>query len=160
MKNSDSITIITVIARDILGKFSPKELPIFPEASRAYFVNPTAALRQFRSKDNVLGFGMDPLAVLLTPVVLHVLSEAYEFLAGIAEKAVEAALAKEIPELVRAMFKKYSSSGKNAPSALTKEQVGKVHSNILQAAKQLRLSEGKAKIIANAVTAQIILQGE
>jgi len=157
MRNSANATLISDIARDVLAELAPQEMPIFPAASRAYFANRDAALKQFRSKDYVLGFGMDPLAVFLTPAVLYILSEVFEFLTDIAKKTIEAGLEKEIPEIVKAMFKKFHSSETSIGSVLTKEQIALIHGNILLAAKKLRLPADKARSLANTVTAQLVL---
>jgi hypothetical protein len=113
-------TLVTDIAHDVLAELAPQELPILPAATRAYFADPAAALKQSRSKDSALGFGVDAF-VFFTPVVLPVLSEVFEFLTQVAKKAVEAGLAKEIPEIIKGMFRKFHSSEPGSPAVLTTE---------------------------------------
>jgi hypothetical protein len=157
MKNSADATLVTDIARDILTEVAPQEMPIFPAASRAYFADPAAALKKSRSRDYVLSFGIDGLSVLLTPAVLYILSEVLPFLTRIAKKAAEDGLAKEIPDIVKAMFRKFQSSEPRIPPVLTRKQIGLIHGNVLLAAKKLRLPVDKAQSLANAVTAQLVL---
>jgi hypothetical protein len=160
MENSANTTLVAEVARDVLAEIAPQEMPIFAAASRAYFTDPAAALKQSRSKDNVLGFGTDALAVLFTPAVLLVLSETLEYLTRVAAKATADGLAKEIPEAIKAMFKRFHSSPADTPSGLTKEHIAMIHGNILATAKNLRLPAEKARSLANAVTAQLVLSKE
>jgi hypothetical protein len=157
MEDSARATIVAEVARDVLSEVAPQEMPIFAAASRAYFADPDAALRQLRSKDNVLGFGVEALTVLLTPVVLQILSEVFEFLMGAAEKAFKDGVTNELSEVVKAMFKKFHPTDSNIPSILTKEQIGLIHGNVLLAADKLRLPADEAQSLANAITAQLVL---
>jgi len=156
MKNTVEPTLVCEIAHDVLAELAPQELPIFPAASRAYFADPAAALKQSRPKDSALGFGVDSF-VFLTPVVLPVLSEVFEFLKQIAEKAAEAGLAKEIPEIIKGMFRKFHSAEPGSPAVLTREQIAMIHGNVLAAAKRLRMPADKARSLADAVTARLIM---
>jgi hypothetical protein len=156
MENAADVTLVSDIARDVLAELAPQEIPIFPAASRAYFADPAAALKQSRSQDSALGFGVD-LFVFLTPVVLPVLSEVFEFLTQVAEKAVEAGLSKEIPEIIKGMFRKFHSSEPESPSVLTREQIALVHAKVLAAAKRLRMPPDQARSLADAVTARLVM---
>lgn len=160
MKYSSNNTLVVDIARDVIAEIAPQEIPIFPAATEAYFAKPAEALKQLRSKDSVLGFGMDSLAIVLTPAVLHILSKVFEFLTDIAKKAVEGGLSAEIGEVIKAMFKKSLPAEPTFPSVLTKEQIGIIHSNVLLAARKLRLPTGRAHALADAVTAQFVLPKE
>jgi hypothetical protein len=114
MENSASTVLVSEVARDVLSDIAPQEMPIFAAASRAYFADPAAALQQFRSKDDVLGFGMEAVTVLVTPAVLLVVSDVLDFLTRVAKKATEDGLAKEIPEIIKAMFRKCPAGCKEA----------------------------------------------
>ena len=150
--------LIADVARDVLSEIAPDELPIFPAASRAYIADPAAALRGLGAKDEMLGFGIEALAVAVTPVVLVVVTEVFQFLTGVAAKAVADGLAKEISEIVKAMFKRFRPSTPSIPSVLTREHIAAIHGNVLLAARRLRLSQDKALALANAVTAQLVLK--
>jgi len=158
MPNAADAALVTDIAHDILCEIAPDELPIFAAASRAYAAAPAAALRGLGAKDEVLGFGMDALAAAATPVVLIVVSEVSQFLIGVAEKAVADGLTKEISEIVRAMFKRFHRSAPNVPSVLTREHIATIHGNVLMAAQRLRLPQDRARALADAVTAQLVLK--
>jgi hypothetical protein len=156
MENAVDATLVSDIAQDVLAELAPQEMTIFPAASRAYFADPAAALKHSRTKDSALGFGVDSF-VFLTPVVLPVLSEVFEFLTQVAKKAVEAGLAKEIPEIIKGMFRKFHSSGPGSPSVLTTEQIALVHTKVLATAKRLRMPPDQARSLADAVTARLVM---
>lgn len=160
MESSANATLVTEVARDVLTEIAPQEVPILAAASRAYFADPAAALEQSRSKENILGFGTEAAAVLFTPAVLLILSETLEYLTRVAAKATADGLAREIPEAIKAMFKRFHSSQPDTPSGLTKEHIALIHGNILASAKKLRLPAEKARSLANAVTAQLVLPKE
>jgi hypothetical protein len=160
MEKSVDTVLMTEVARDILTEVAPHEMPIFAAASRAYFADPAAALRQAHSKDNVLGFGIEAVTVVITPAVLSVMSEVLEYLTDIALKGVAQGLTEETSLIVKAMFKKFHSSTPNVPSVLTREHLAIVHDNVLLAAKKLRLPADQARSLANAVTAQLVLTKE
>ena len=156
MEKAADATLVSDIARDVLAELAPQEMPIFEAASRAYFADPAAALKQSRSKDSALGFGVESV-VFLTPVVLQVLSEVCEFLRQVAGKAVEAGLAEEIPQIIKKMFRKLHSAEPDSPSVLSREQIALIHGNVLAAAKRLRMPAEKARSLADAVTSRLVL---
>ncbi|SAK99584.1 hypothetical protein [Caballeronia ptereochthonis] len=160
MKEESQTVLVTEIARDVLTEIAPQELSVFVPASRAFFANPQAVIKQTRSTDASLGFGADPFIVYLTPVVLHVLNETYKFLIEVAKKAVADELAKETPDIIRGMFKKFSTTKVAVHITLTPEQLELVHANAILAATRLRLSPDKAKALANAITTQLVLPEE
>jgi hypothetical protein len=100
---------------------------------------------------------VDPTLAFITPVLLQVLSDAFEFLTDVAKKAVEAGLAKEIPEIIRGMFRKSHSSEPDAPPVLTREQIGLIHGDVMAAAKRLRMPPDKAQSLADAVIARLVM---
>src|SRR5215471_3083844 len=95
--------LVSEIARDVVTQIASQELPIFQAVSEAYFANPGNALKGLKSEDRVLGFGLDPTAALLTPVVLRVLTEVFQFLLPIAKQAVEDGLGSEISVIIKRM---------------------------------------------------------
>jgi hypothetical protein len=157
MNNEENRKLIGDIASDVLADVAPHEVPIFPAVSRAYFADPARAPKQRPKRDAALGFGADSLSVLLTPFVLHILSEVFEILTDAAKKAVEAGLAKEIPDVLRSMLKRFGLSGSSIPSPLGKAQLALIHERILREARRLQLPDDKVEAIANAVTTQLVI---
>jgi hypothetical protein len=150
MTGSTQNELVGKIARDVVAQIAPQELPIFPAISQAYFANPADVLKNVKSEDRALGFGLDP-TLLLTPIVLTVLSDIFVFLVEIAKKALEDGLGNETSEIIKRMFSRSDSS--KAP-VLTKQQITLIHGKVLTAAKKLRLSDDKAASLADAVAVQ------
>jgi hypothetical protein len=157
MSNEGNRELIGDFAQEVLAEVAPQEVPIFPAVSRAYFADPARALKRRRAGDAALGFGADSLSVLLTPVVLCILSEVFEILTETAKKAVEEGLAKEIPEALKAMFKRIGRPGPTIPSALGKAQLELIRESVLLEARKLALPDDKIEAIVNAVTAHLII---
>jgi hypothetical protein len=157
MSNAQENELITTIARDILAEVAPQEIPIFPAVSRAYFTDPARALKRRQTGDDALGFGADALAVLVTPVLLHILTEVSGILMEAAKKAVTDGLAKEIPEAIKAMFKRFGRSAASIPSPLGNAQLALIHESVVSEARKLQLPDDKIEAIANAVTAHLII---
>jgi len=158
MDKETAAFLVADIARDVLRDVAPAELPIFGPASKAYFHNPAVALKEAHAKDSVLGFGMDLLPVLLTPVVLHILSQVLEILEDIATKALTESLRQEIPQILKSMFRKFYSPATDKPPILTREQVALVRANVLTAAKKQRVPLQKAEALADSIVAKLVLQ--
>jgi hypothetical protein len=155
--------MIREIARDVITRIAPQELPIFSSISEAYFTDPKDATKSLTSEDRLLGFGLDPTATLLTPVVFAALSEVFQFLVNIAKTAVEDGLGKEIPEVIKYMFRRFSPpqppAGATAlenPSLLSVEQIRLVREKVLKASRSVKLRNDKATLLANAVAAQFL----
>jgi hypothetical protein len=157
MNDEGKAVLLTDIARDLLAEIAPQEVPIFPAVSRAYFADPAEALKSLRPKDRALGFGVDSLSILMTPIVLHVLSEIFDVLTEAAKKAVAAGLAKEVPEAIKAMFRRFRLSEPSIPSPLAKEQLVVIRETILLAARKFQLPDDKVEALANAVTTQLVI---
>lgn len=156
MEQEVPAAIITDIAREILKGIAPEELLIFEPAANAYFLNPTAALKQARSKDSVLGFGTNALPLLLAPIVLQISSEVIEFLEGVAKKvALEDGLKTGLPQLVKAMLQKVNSAPGSEAVVLTAEQARAIRLKALLTAEEYRVPRQTAEAIANAVVAQL-----
>lgn len=149
--------LVVEIARDVVTQIAPQELPIFQAVSDTYFADPGNTLKSLKSEDRMLGFGLDPTAILLTPVILHVMSEIFQFLTPIAKKAVEDGLGNEISQIIKRMFSRFHSS---KPPVLNNDQIKLIHKNVLMAAKNLRLSDDKAALLANAVAGQFLVDDQ
>jgi hypothetical protein len=151
MIDSTGKEVVSDFAEAVVTQLAPQELPIFPAVCKAYFDDPIKSLQTLTSEDRVLGFGLDPSAALLTPVVLAVVSEAFQVLLQIAEKAVEDGLGGQIGEIVKRML---SKGGSSQHLVLTKGQIRSVHRKVLETAKKLKLSGDKSAVLADAVAAQ------
>ena len=131
--------LVSEIALEVLTRVSPHEVAIFPAASRAYFADKDAGLKNLRQKDELPGFG-NALSVFLTPVVLLVLSEVVDRLTRIARKAVGDGIAHEFTAVPQSMFARFRGPKPDALSVLTKEQIGLIHVRVIATAIHLHMS--------------------
>src|SRR5256885_10697632 len=67
--------LIAEMSRDIVADVAPDELPLFRMNSTAYFKNPKKALESREGQDEALGFGIEAMVPLLTPVIIAVVTE-------------------------------------------------------------------------------------
>jgi hypothetical protein len=157
MIDANTSLLMNEVARDILADIAPQELPIFPAVSKAYFADPAIALNKLRSRDTALGLGIESLAILLTPIVLHILTEAFQILMEAAKKAVTDGLAKEIPDAMKMMLKRFRGSGPSVPPPAGKLQLDAIRAKIQLTAKEMQLPDDKIEALLNAVAAQLVI---
>jgi hypothetical protein len=157
MFDANTNLLMNEVARDVLADIAPQELPIFPAVSKAYFADPSVALNKLRSRDTALGLGMESLAILLTPIVLQILAQAFQILTEAAQKAVTDGLAKEIPDAIKMMFKRFRASGPSMPPPVGKVQLDAIRAKIRLTAKEMQLPDDKIAVLINAVTAQLAI---
>jgi hypothetical protein len=158
MTKIENEQLIADIARDLVSQIAPQELPLFRPNSEAYFKDPEKALQSQSAKDDMLGFGAGDAVVLLTPIVLATLNEVVKFVVEEAKKSVQGEGAAWIQQAIKAMFKKFHQSeagDKKKPAALTAEQLAQVRKIAFNKARQLKLSEDRAKILADAVVGSL-----
>jgi hypothetical protein len=102
----------------------------------------------------MLGFGPGDAVVLLTPIVLAVISDVATFLIEEVKKAAQAESAAWINASVEAMFAKFRPADKEEkgkPPPLTPEQLAQVRRIVVNKARQLKLSDERAKTLADTV---------
>jgi hypothetical protein len=150
--------LINDLARDVVTQIAPQELPLFRAHSEAYFKDPQKALQSQSAKDDMLGFGVGEAIVLLTPIALATLDEVVKFVVEEAKKSAQDQGADLIQQQIKTLFKKFhypDSNDKKNPAALTSEQLAQVRKIAFNKARQLNLSEDRAKILADAVVGSL-----
>lgn len=159
MTNAENNQLIADVARDIIAQTAPQELPLFRATSAAYFKHPDKVLKDQTSKDEMLGFGPDEAVALLTPYVLLVMTEAVTFIVNEVKKSVTDESAAVISDLVKKQFKRFRSKEKKEQHEvvlLTPEQIEQVHKQVYEKAHQLKLSDDKAGLLADAVVGSLV----
>ncbi|MCP9484642.1 MAG: hypothetical protein MSC30_02170 [Gaiellaceae bacterium MAG52_C11] len=150
--------LVAALARASVERAAPEELPLFRATSTAYFENP-AALEQRRSRDEMLGFGVDAAVMLVTPVALAVAKDVIEFigtqLRARAEKEGEGAIDRVLNRLLRRDEKEAASPEPAGVPELTDEQLEQVRALALEKAKQLKLSDAKAELLAESLVGSL-----
>ena len=150
--------LVADVARDQVEQVAPQEAPIFPLLSEAYFQDPDKML-EAQGKDEMLGFGLEAGAVLLTPVVMTVTREGVEFVAAEVMKSVQTQSSGLISDFVKKVFKKFRSEaeakGEQLPPPLTREQIGRVREIALEKGRQLQLSPDQAGLLADSLAGSL-----
>jgi hypothetical protein len=138
------------VAREMLTELAPHELEIFPLVSEAYFRDPAGALRSQPQRDDILGSGLEPGAVFLTPVVLLVLGEVVRFLAEESTAVIRASL--------RRLFRWWrpEASARAADPPLPADTVRRVHDLALDRARLL-LPDDEAQMLAEQIAGALAI---
>ena len=156
-RSADDV-LVAALARASVERAAPEELPLFRATSEAYFDDP-AALEKRRSGDEMLGFGIDSAVMLLTPVALAVAKDVIEFigtqLRARAEKEGEGAIDRVLDRLLRRNGEPAAATAPAAPAELTDEQLNQVRALALEKAKQLKLSDEKAELLAESLVGSL-----
>lgn len=154
--NQIDMQLVTDLARDFVVKTAPQEVPLFRANSEAYFKDPQKALQRQTGKDEMLGFGDGAVITLLTPIVLTVMSEVVKFLMEEVKKSVKAEGAGAINQAVKSLFQKFRPQDAKAP-ALTPEQLEQVRKIAIEKARQLKLSDDKAALLADSIAGSLAI---
>jgi hypothetical protein len=145
--------------RELVAELAPHELDVFPLVCDAYFRDPAGVERARGRRDDILGAGIEPGVVFLTPVVLAVLSEIVRFLGEQLRKV----LAEEATKAIRAVLNRLLGRQVNDTPApgpeprLPDDLVRRVHDLVLTVARKLQLPEREARLLADTVVAHLIL---
>jgi hypothetical protein len=151
--------LVAALARASIERAAPEELPLFRATSDAYFNDP-AALEQQRSRDEMLGFGVDAAVMLVTPVALAVAKDVIAFigthLRARAEREGGGAIDRVLDRLVgRGETTGGPASEPAGVPELTDEQLDQVRTLALEKAKQLKLSDAKAELLAESLVGSL-----
>lgn len=140
--------VVADVSRQIVAEVAPDELPLFSVNSQAYFKNPKKALESSEGADDALGFGVELLVPLLTPIVLSVVTEVVNHLT----QSLSQQLAGKAEQLVGALFKRPGATAHPAPVLqLSPAQLSEVRSIAFTKARQLKLPEAEAALLADSV---------
>lgn len=155
MEDDGNRNLVCEVAREVLTSVAPNELPIFSVTSNMYFANPKAALKQAKPGDSPLGIGMGA-AALITPVVLHLVSELFDFLAPIVADALKKGLGDSAADLLKRVLKPRPAAEAKGPPLLTLEQIQEVQRKVQTAVLKLQVPPEQREMLVNAVIAQLV----
>lgn len=148
------------LAREVVADTAPAELPLFRATSRAFFEDPDRALQQ-RSKDEMLGFGVETVA-LLTPYALAIAKPVITLLMSELAKQVQERSADTVVTWVRRLLRRPDEDVTEQGTEpeippLSAEQLSRVRRLALDKARELDLDEGKAALLADAMVGRLVL---
>lgn len=155
MTTNPTEQLIADVARDVVAQAAPQELPLFGATSQAYF-RQRAHLR-VRAREDMLGFGVGEVATLITPVILGVVGEVVRHVGNEAEASVKEESAGVVKRLIRWLFGRFERKEKrdSAPPALSAAQLAQVHEVALEKARQFKLSNDQAQLLADALVGRL-----
>jgi hypothetical protein len=141
-----------LIVSSVVAKLAPEELPL---VEALHGLDDEMALQQLttrRSRREPLGFGVEPVGALLTPVLWVAVDQAVRRVVDSAAK--RAGKAKPGWRLLPGRRRSLEPAG---VPALSREQLQIVEQCVLEAAQQARLSQDRGARIADSVVRRLIL---
>ena len=153
--------VVADAAREIVARAAPEEMPLFRATSEAYFADPEKALADRKPKDEMLGFGIETAALLLTPVIIDVVRRVAVALAKSAGDAVEKEGSEAVGGFVHKLFQRGKGKGEGAAGAkedvpdLSPEQLQEVREIAYNRALELDVPEDHAGLLADAVVGSL-----
>jgi hypothetical protein len=149
--------LIVLVSRDLVASVAPEEMPLFTPLSSAYFDAPERLERQ--PKDDVLGFGVGEVVVALTPIALSVVAEVLTYLRRELAQTAAKDVTGAVDGGVRSLFRRFHHDARPAvaPAALSREQLAEVGRLAYDRARAMRLSEPRARLLADAVVGSLAL---
>jgi hypothetical protein len=141
--------LVIDITHDFIAQVAPDELSLFPGLSQKYRKNPEQFTGHEADKDQMLGFGLAEVILILTPIVMKIVTEALTYSnEKVVDSAVDAFLAK-CWSAVRKLLR-IAPRPKEVPN-YTSEQLVQIRATIIRAAhsfKQLSIPEEQAQLLA------------
>jgi hypothetical protein len=156
--------LIAELSRRVVADVAPDERRAFNAISESYFKNPEQTLKGEGGEDELLGWGVAEIAILLTPIILEV---AKEVLKDLLKDSVKESIKENSPvfiEKVKIFFKQLFGSDSSQPVQaqylqfpLSEEQLKQAHQRARERALLLGVEVDKATLIANSVIASLQL---
>jgi hypothetical protein len=157
MENLMIKQLVGDLSRDLVTQVAPQELPLFRANSEVFFRNPDELAVNRKAKDDMLGFGDGGIIVLITPVVLMVTQQVVLFVIEQVKKSAQEQGSALIDESVKKMFKKFRPVDGKKPNPLTAEQLAQVRKVALKKAQELKLSDERARLLADALVGSLAI---
>lgn len=146
--------LVAALARATVERAAPEELPLFRATSEAYLRDP-ASLGSGKSRDEMLGFGVEAAAMLVTPVALQVARDVLGFLhEQLRERAREHGEGAIDRLLARLVGKDEPEEGAE-PVELSDEELERVRAVALEKARALKLSDERATLLADSLVGSL-----
>jgi hypothetical protein len=140
------------LGRVLVARLAPGELPLFGAISGAFFADPKRARPTRSGGDEVLGFGVAEAAGLLTPVVLAASCHVALYLTEEVGKAFAKTGADFIVEQIKRLFRREPT-----PARLDVAQLAQIRAIALDTARQFKLSNDRAALLADALVGHFTL---
>ena len=152
------------LARDVVTRTAPHELPLFEATSEEFRRDPDRALRGEEGGDEMLGFGVEAAMAMMTPIALVVAKDVVVYLTAEVGRVAKEESSPLIARKVRALFRRGGEGAAEpapdeAPVELSAEQLAEVHRIALEKAQQLKLPPDQAELLADSMVGELATHG-
>ena len=141
------------LGRVLVAQLAPAELPLFGAMSRAFFADPKRARPTGSGGDDILAFGVAEAAGLLTPAVLTAACEVALYLTKEVGKAFAKVGVDSVVEQVKRLFRREPTAVR-----LDGAQLAQIRQMAFDTARQFKLSNAKASLLADALVGHFALR--
>jgi hypothetical protein len=150
--------LVSELSRRVIAGAAPEELPLFRAVSRAYLDKGGRLPGSRRRGDELLGFGVETAAALLTPVVFEVAKTIVSFVLARARAAAERRAGAAVDDAVARVFARLLGAGeaKEHDPALDRQQLGEIRRLAYDRAIALDVPEEKATLLADALVGGLV----
>ena len=147
------------LAREVVERVAPQELPRFSATSDAYFASGERVSRA--EGDDMLGFGGTEVVTFVTPIVLAAVTRAIDFASEPAKESVQSGISALIAAFVRWLKRKIGRKeervGRVQP--LTQEQLLRARTVVLQTLGQHAFPADKQELVADVLIGKLAMVG-
>ncbi len=151
--NTEYPDLVKDISGDIVAEVSPDETGSFDEIFSAL----ASGKASTDNSDRILGFGVDALLYLNSPVVIGMVSSVLAFLSAEVLKSLKDESSSYIKEKIKLIFKKSGKQEAVSLPVFTKEQFAELRRLSVESAKKNGASDEDAEKFANALIARMNL---
>jgi hypothetical protein len=159
MVASTTVRTADELARRVVRKIAPEELPSFDMVAAPYLENPRQAERRLRqAHDDPLGFGLGDIVAMATPVIALVSGSVITAVSDSVGRAVRDGTANAVRKAWRKVRGKPEQPLELPSTPLTAAQLAEVRQIALQRALSLGMKQQQAEALADAVVAALVLR--
>ena len=153
MGTTNEHQLIAQIASGIVSEFAPQELPTFSVMSEAYFNNPEKMRKGLAGKEEILGLDIvGTTSLIFTPIALAFVDT---IIKSLSEEVVESSSVKRL--LVKLHLAKQEEKKVTLPLSLTPIQLREVREKAVAQAKQFKLPQKQAELLADSLVGKLSL---
>ena len=142
--------LVGEVSRELVSRLAHEELPLFPAMLKTFRSRPSV-LGAGESRDEALGFGVDGVVTVITPVVLAVVLDVVKHLAGELGDSMVKDSWKATRVAVRRVFGRDRECAIGDVPMLSAPQLERVRRLAFAKARELNLSETRASLLADAI---------
>ena len=159
MVASTTVRTADELARRVVRKIAPEELPSFDVVAAPYLESPKQAERRLRrAHDDPLGFGLGDIVAMATPVIALVSGSVITAVSDSVGKAVRDGTGNAMRRAWRKLRGKQLKPLELPSTPLTTSQLAEVRQIALARALSLGMKQQKAEALADAMIAALVLR--